>query len=81
MRCLNFSEIAASLANQHKNSNLYISILIEDLKDYSKALNYIENLPPKEICDYLELYLTILMDNCEMEVVRLLSKIAFLEGL
>lgn len=80
MRCSNFSKIAAHLADQHKHSNLYISILIEDLKDYSKALDYIEKLPPIEIGNYLELYSTVLMENCEEEMIKVLSKIAFLKG-
>ena len=45
-----YYEQAAYLAEKYREYDTFISILVENLKQYSRALNYIKQLPPSEVC-------------------------------
>lgn len=44
-----YYEQAAFLAQKYGEHDTYISILVENLKQYSRALKYIKQLPPSEV--------------------------------
>ena len=44
-----YYEQAAYLAQKYREHDIFISILVENLKQYSRALNYIKQLPPSEV--------------------------------
>lgn len=44
-----YYEQAAYLAQKYQEHDTYISILVENLKQYSRALKYIKQLPPSEV--------------------------------
>jgi vacuolar protein sorting-associated protein 11 len=44
-----YYEQAAYLAKKYGEHDTFIAILVEDLKHYSRALNYIKQLPPSEV--------------------------------
>ena len=44
-----YYEQAAFLAQKYAEHDTYISILVENLKQYSRALKYIKQLPPSEV--------------------------------
>jgi vacuolar protein sorting-associated protein 11 len=45
-----YYEQAAYLAEKYGEHDTFISILVENLKQYSRALKYIKQLPPSEVC-------------------------------
>jgi vacuolar protein sorting-associated protein 11 len=53
-----YYEQAAYLAQKYQEHDTFISILVENLKQYSRALKYIKQLPPSEVL-YFETYLTV----------------------
>jgi vacuolar protein sorting-associated protein 11 len=44
-----YYEQAAYLAQKYEEHDTFISILVENLKQYSRALKYIKQLPPSEV--------------------------------
>ena len=44
-----YYEQAAFLAQKYEEHDMFISILVENLKQYSRALHYIKQLPPAEV--------------------------------
>jgi tetratricopeptide (TPR) repeat protein len=44
-----YYEQAAFLAQKYEEHDTFISILVENLKQYSRALKYIKQLPPSEV--------------------------------
>ena len=44
-----YFEQAAYLASKYNEDDTFISILVENLKQYSRALKYIKQLPPSEV--------------------------------
>ena len=50
-----YYEQAAYLAQKYGEHDTFISILVENLRQYSRALNYIKQLPPSEVQTYTKL--------------------------
>ncbi|KAI6197950.1 Vacuolar protein sorting-associated protein 11-like protein [Aphelenchoides besseyi] len=69
-----FSEVALRLAYQHGRYDTYLSILFEDLDRHSDAFKFISQQPTEKMCDYLERYGQILMENDSTAVTELLQR-------
>ncbi|KAI6181620.1 Vacuolar protein sorting-associated protein 11-like protein [Aphelenchoides besseyi] len=69
-----FSEVALRLAYQHGRYDTYLSILFEDLDRHSDAFKFVSQQPTEKMCDYLERYGQILMNNDPTAVTELLQR-------
>ena len=49
-----YYEQAAFLAQKYGEHDTFISILVENLKQYSRALKYIKQLPPSEVPPHIK---------------------------
>lgn len=68
-------EEALELAKFNNKHNHAVGILIEDMKSYSEAVEYISNLSYDDAEVNLMKYGTVLMDHCPDRVVELLKKL------
>lgn len=68
-------EQALELAKINQKHDYAISILIEDLKQYTDVLDYIAKLPYIDAEKNLKKYGHLLMENCAQETVELLKKL------
>lgn len=68
-------EEALELAKFNNKHNHAVGILIEDMKSYSEAVDYISNLSYDDAEVNLMKYGTVLMDHCPDRVVDLLKKL------
>lgn len=72
--CRNASiEHALILAKRNQRYDSVISILTEDMKAYSEALEYISNLPFIDAEQIMKKYGNILMEKCPKETTNLLK--------
>lgn len=67
-------EHAMELARRHQKHRHCISILVEDLRQYGEALQYISQLSVEEADESLSRYGTELMRHCPAEMTALLKK-------
>ena len=66
-----YFEQAAYLATKHGENELVIDILIEDLKKYAEALQYIWRLPAESAYPVLMKYARSLLEHCPGETTKL----------
>ncbi|XP_028966352.1 vacuolar protein sorting-associated protein 11 homolog [Galendromus occidentalis] len=66
---------ALLLAEKHKKNDYYLKIQIEDMKNFTNAIRYIERLPFKEAEENLEKYGKVLMDNNPEQTTNLLCRL------
>lgn len=92
LRNSSFTKLAARLALNHKYPEMFISILINDLKDYSNAIKFISKLPIQQVyfikilktfktSSYLDNHGSILIEHAEAEMLELIKKIVFSGGI
>ncbi|GAM20486.1 hypothetical protein SAMD00019534_036610 [Acytostelium subglobosum LB1] len=70
-----YYEHALYLALKHKQHDWYLKILLEDLKDDQKALNYIQTLSFEEADKNLKKYGKMLVSNVPEPTTKLLMKL------
>lgn len=66
-----YFEQAAYLATKYGENELVINILLEDLKRYAEALQYIWRLPAESAYEVLMKYARVLIEHCPEEATRL----------
>lgn len=66
-----YFEQAAYLAKKHGENDLVVDILIEDLKSYDDALNFIWHLDPQTAYPCLMKYARVLIEHCPKEATQL----------
>jgi len=66
-----YAEQAAYLATKHGENELVIDILIEDLKKYEEALQYLWRLPAESAYPVLMKYARVLIGHCPKEATNL----------
>jgi vacuolar protein sorting-associated protein 11 len=66
-----YFEQAAYLATKHGENELVIDILVEDLRKYAEALQYIWRLPAESAYPVLMKYARSLLEHCSTETTRL----------
>lgn len=66
-----YYEQAAYLATKHGDNEMVIDILIEDLKKYAEALQYIWRLEPDAAYPVLMKYARVLIEHCPTDATKL----------
>ena len=66
-----YYEQAAYLATKHGDNEVVIDILIEDLKKYAEALQYIWRLEPEAAYPVLTQYARVLIEHCPTDATKL----------
>ncbi|KAF3765414.1 vacuolar protein sorting-associated protein 11 [Cryphonectria parasitica EP155] len=66
-----YFEQAAYLAKKHGENDLVVDILIEDLRSYDEALNFIWRLDPQEAYPCLMKYARVLIENCPKDAAQM----------
>lgn len=86
MRFAKLNQIAYDLADKHDKFEICLNILVDDLKDYSKAIDYLMNIPKRNIhntvknnlfIEYLDYYFDIFIKNCEEKTIIACSNTNF----
>lgn len=83
--------MAARLALNHQYPEMFVSILINDLKDYLNAIKFISKLPIQEVyflyiflsfkaSNYLNNHGSVLIEHQESEVLELIKNIVLSES-
>ncbi|KAI9809940.1 MAG: hypothetical protein M1825_000373 [Sarcosagium campestre] len=62
---------AAYLATKHGEHDLVVTILVEDAKQYTEALQYIRRLDPDTAYANLKRYAQVLLEHCPEDATRL----------
>ncbi|ROW06927.1 hypothetical protein VMCG_04113 [Cytospora schulzeri] len=66
-----YFEQAAYLAKKHGENDLVVDILIEDLKNYDEALNFIWHLDPQTAYPCLMKYARVLIEHCPKDATQM----------
>ncbi|KUI67154.1 hypothetical protein VM1G_03021 [Cytospora mali] len=66
-----YFEQAAYLAKKHGEHDLVVDILIEDLKNYDEALNFIWHLDPQTSYPCLMKYARVLIEHCPRDATQM----------
>ncbi|KAK7748181.1 Vacuolar protein sorting-associated protein 11 [Cytospora paraplurivora] len=66
-----YFEQAAYLAKKHGEHDLVVDILIEDLKNYDEALNFIWHLDPQTAYPCLMKYARVLIEHCPRDATQM----------
>lgn len=80
LRSAQLHRVAARLALKCGKPDIFIDILIQDTKEFSEALNFIEKLPPVSACTFLELYGSLLLENAEIETIKIIKTLIAAKG-
>jgi len=75
LRAAGYYEHALYLAQKNRKDSWYLKILLEDLNNYQKALDYISTLDFYEAESCLKSYGKILVANLPQETTNLLMKL------
>uniref|UniRef100_A0A914DFW0 Uncharacterized protein n=1 Tax=Acrobeloides nanus TaxID=290746 RepID=A0A914DFW0_9BILA len=50
LRASDYPKVASRLSLKYKRTQVFLSILMEDVKDYASATKFLRNLPNDQVC-------------------------------